>query len=785
MSDPFSNLIDFSSLSKLLSKHHSQLSRQESLHEELQSFKSESSSKQQIQEKSIQDLQQQSKSFTSGLLKISKIEEKLASWSDRFRSLEESQFDLKTKLKLLEDHYEKQLEQQRLNQVKQLANIELNFIKTIEDRYSRLALELSINCGKIVEEVESVKERLCECENKEIRDRKEEDGTNGTRVYQKSRSLVDLVARVEGIEQVLAGFEEGTMAKGEIRSPRDSSYVREVFDRKQAEMLELVRKEIDAKLESLEIHPIHSAKSSDQLEDTEPAPTSSSSSLQPIVRKAKRVTTHTITSDLVGIEKKILSLDEKLIEIQKRHSMIQPAIIDSSHLKPFSKSSPEPPKSSFLPPISLPPSKSIHEVNSSSEEDQPLSIKLEELSKDFEKFKKNLPLIMYKSELEDILSQFSKRIKDTRKPNPEFEDFNPKIQEHEQRLNSLWKSYNGVVEKVNLVESKVLKLNESFNMMSEVVKAESEFRIDAAEKKFDLVTEEIKGSFEKGLKSMKDFPAMQNEQYFRSMILTLRNEVAGLKEELDLKKNRLSTPIPIDSQIELEEIQEPLQLGMLQSILKQHETAIRLLANKTFPTRTEERSSSIETFDYLSHLEDLKKEMKEILSKQEDRKSLSSKDLEIIQNILNSLETKIGKEELSQMAEKNDLHKIYRMLKRRIDELAQAVMKKNEQSVKDEAFFLKRKNNMECASCGQMVVDKVEGKLVYESWNKFPNKSANNATGFSRILNSLVQSPTGGHMLPREGRSASTLEMASPNQMSVKSKTRKVSTRMSSTKPKN
>ena len=784
MSDPFSNLIDFSSLSKLLSKHQSQLSRQESLHEELQSFKSESSSKQQIQEKSIQDLQQQSKSFTSGLLKISKIEEKLASWSDRFRSLEESQFDLKAKLKLLEDHYEKQLEQQRLSQVKQLAAAELNFIKTIEDMSSRQALELSINCGKIMEKVESVKERLYECESREIRDRKE-DGASGSRVYQKSRSLVDLVARVESIEHILAEFDGEKTSKGELRSPRDSLLVKEVADRKQAEILELVRQEIENKLESLDLHPLPSPKSSDHLDDPEPAPAASPSTLQPTVRKAKRVTTHTMTSDLVGIEKKILSLDEKLMEMQKRHSMIQPAISDSSYLKPGPKPIPEPPKSSLIPPITLIPSKSPNESNSSSEEDQPLSARLADLSKDFEKFKKNLPLIMYKSELEDILSQFSKRIKDTRKPNPEFEDFNPKIQEHEQRLNSLWKSYNGVVDKVSSVESKVLKLSESFNMMSEVVKAESESRMDAAEKRFNSVAEEVKLAFEKGLKSMKDFPAMQNEQYFRSMILTLRNEVAGLREEADNKRNRLSTPIPIDSPIELEEIQEPLQLGMLQSILKQHETAIRLLANKTFPTRTEERTASTETFDYLTHLEDLKKEMKEILSKQEDRKTLSSKDLEIIQSILSSLETKIGKEELGQMAEKNDLHKIYRMLKRRIDELAQAVMRKNEQSVKDEACFLKRKHNMECASCGQMVAEKVEGKLVYESWNKFPSKSANNATGFSRILNSLVQSPSGGHMLPREGRSASTLEMASPNQMSVKSKTRKVSTRMGSTKPKN
>jgi hypothetical protein len=267
------------------------------------------------------------------------------------------------------------------------------------------------------------------------------------------------------------------------------------------------------------------------------------------------------------------------------------------------------------------------------------------------------------------------------------------------------------------------------------------------------------------------------------MILSLRNEIQALKDESESRKSKHCSPIPLDAQIELEEIQEPLQLGMVHSILKQHETAIRLLANKTFP-RPEDQKTASDSVDYLSHLEDLKKEMKEILSKQDEKQNLSNKDLEIIENILNSLESKIGKEELSQMAEKNELHKIYRMLKRRIDELALAVQRKNEAANKDEACFLKRKVNCECASCGQLVPERVEGRLVYESWNKFPVKTPNNATGFSRILNSLVLSPSGGLVLPREGRSASTLEMISPTQVTVKSKTRKVSTRTAAVKPK-
>ena len=100
------------------------------------------------------------------------------------------------------------------------------------------------------------------------------------------------------------------------------------------------------------------------------------------------------------------------------------------------------------------------------------------------------------------------------------------------------------------------------------------------------------------------------------------------------------------------------------------------------------------------------------------------------------------------MAEKNELQKIYRMLKKRIDELAFNI-KKKEISPKEEAFFLRKKFGTECASCGQVLQEKLENKLIHENWNKFPVKNSTYCIGFSRILNSLVQSPTGGLMLPK------------------------------------
>ena len=307
-----------------------------------------------------------------------------------------------------------------------------------------------------------------------------------------------------------------------------------------------------------------------------------------------------------------------------------------------------------------------------------------------------------------------------------------------------------------------------------------EFKISTLQHELTDKFQEVKDLF-KIFENIPELAPLQNEQYFRSMLLGLRNEISALKDDYEsLKKNNNSAPMQIDNPINFEDFQEPLQLSMIQSILKQHDTAIRIIAGRSaVPSKPEDYSGKIdETAFYLHHLEDLKKEMKEILSKQEETKKLSTKDLEIIQNILNSVESKIGKEELSQMAEKNELHKIYRMLKRRIDELAEEFKQKKELK-KEEAFFLKRKFSTDCASCGQILPDRQEFRISHEYWNKFPLKTPTYAVGFSRILNSLVPSPSGGLTLSTRNEAKTTVEgKISPKLITSKKQSRKILSRI-------
>lgn len=743
MTESFQHLIDFSELIKTLTKFQNIFNKHENLHKDHQRAEDKSYEKFKKIDQEIFDLQSMSKSFVTGLVTLSKIEEKLSSWSERFRSLEESNFEIKSKIKTLEDHYTKQIEEHRLMHLKEHVEIEKSLKNFIEDKFSKVSGDLTVNFHKVTEDIEKINERVFEVEDK-LRDSLLSNveivkGSENIDGFRKSNSLSDIQNRIAALENNVFTPEK-----------TKNEQLEKKLEDKTSNKFEELKKQLDEKLENT----ISGLKEPKQFKE----------------RKKDRVET-VFDSELKSLEKKISLLDEKLVDIQKRNSVSELGTHRKSVIEGLM---PERLKEA----IKIKEIKEINQESNSESEDSIYS--LEKLSESLEKIHKTLPLLMYKSELEDILLQFSKKIKDSNKNFQEFEDFNPKIQEHDQRLNGLWKTMNLSQEKLSTIELQLEKSLVNFDSLTELLKYEMRTEMKAVEDLYSNKFAEMKSNVEKSLKSFNEVPVMQNEQYFRSMMLALRNDISFLRDDFDnYKRNKTSPAMPLESQIELEEIQEPLQIGMLQSILKQHDTAIRLLANKTFPQQTEEKSLT-ETVNYLSHLEELRKEMKEILSKSNESKNLSNKDIEIIQNILVSLESKIGKEELGQMAEKNELHKIYRMLKRRIDELAEAINKK-EDMPREAAYFMKRKLNSECASCGQIVPEKSEGKLVYESWNKFPIKSPSYATGFSRILNSLVQSPSGALVLPKdkELRPMSMMEGPVSKPVTVRNKKRQVSTRIS------
>ena len=137
-----------------------------------------------------------------------------------------------------------------------------------------------------------------------------------------------------------------------------------------------------------------------------------------------------------------------------------------------------------------------------------------------------------------------------------------------------------------------------------------------------------------------------------------------------------------------------------------------------------------------------------MLSNREENQRLSKNDVELIQNIAESIDTKIGKEELSQMADKTELKKIYRMLKKRIDTVAEVVNKDKEIRTRDQPFFSKRGQTLQCASCGRITSEKLEKKFTNQEGTSRFKMSSPSFVGISKILSSLIPNSQGRLILP-------------------------------------
>ena len=758
------SLIEFSELTRTLHLINSQLKSQDLINKSItkqQEILEIAVGKMQIDINEVQGL---SKSFSAGLTSIANIEEKLVSWSERFKVLEENSYFIKTKVNALEDHLESQISNLKTIHSKENIQIQARLTENIDTKVRNTNEELQRKIGKVSNDLIATQKELSnhfeevlmkfrnqeaelQVKNYPIAENIEKKVTvDHTKILTQNSSTASLQLRITALEIQFSEFAQVLGHHSRSHSSENTS---------PKEPLEKIEEKSEPNSSISQKAPQVPIEKS--LIDTDKK--------SEIHKPIKRIESLGPDFEILGILKKIGALDEDVKEMKKRHSMIQSATPRLSLLVPSRQDYNHSPYSS-----------------DSSKDASPELPKIDERHHIIEKIQKTLPLLVYKSELEDILHQFSKKIKDSRKNFVEATDFGPKIFEQEQRLNGLWMSQSKNSDRIQSLHDRLVEIEKSLSYYQEVAMSVITSKATSLESKIALIQEQREPSPVQALHSKQPEPfPLQNEQYFRSMLLSLRSEIGSLRADFaEIKNLQINTPIPMDTPLDFVDMQEPLELHRLQGILKQHDNAIRILASKAFPGKDEEKQGKVvEATVYLSKLEEYKKEMKEILSKQEESKKLSAKDLELIENILASMDSKIDREELGQMAEKDELHKIYRMLKRRIDELAEALRKKNESPQREDALFLKKKFSTDCASCGQLLPEKQAGRISYEYWNKFPGKSPVYGPGFSRILSSLVPSPSGGLMImpKNEAKVAGDEGNNSKSKTSVKFKTRVVSTR--------
>lgn len=237
--------------------------------------------------------------------------------------------------------------------------------------------------------------------------------------------------------------------------------------------------------------------------------------------------------------------------------------------------------------------------------------------------------------------------------------------------------------------------------------------------------------FEKKISEVKESqpklePIIEKEQeseiMLRSIVYNLRNEILKIKTIIDNieQKRQIEDSIFGDSS-ESTSVDPlgPREDTSLKGILRLHDNAIRNLALKILPNTQVQTQQNADIGNALQYLEDLKAEMKEVLTKQESAKSFTSKDFELINEIYQNLENKSNKSELVQKVDRNELRRIYQMLKKRIDELSENLKKTELNTVnsylQEEPFFTKKKLDMGCASCGHALSAAIDSNLTQTS----------------------------------------------------------------------
>lgn len=394
-----------------------------------------------------------------------------------------------------------------------------------------------------------------------------------------------------------------------------------------------------------------------------------------------------------------------------------------------------------------------------------LEDKLENLKNQIDKIFTSQNNYATKIDLQHIIKQI-KRPSSSHKPTVKyFEEQTIKLQEFESRLNSLWRSNKELVDLFDGVQFKQNNLSD----IPYTTREENDEKIGKVENKLNEIQEAFKDKLihiKSDLdKIYQDINPSEIEAYFRSNVLSLRGEINRIKASVQILEDKTAITNGFfdkanEQNIDMDESSE----NQIKTLLKQHETAIRAIASKiSLSTNlTDHEPRKAEQASYLIHLEDLRIEMKEMITKLETSKSLSAKDIELLHEINITLNTKISRDEFETKVDKPELRKTYVLLKKKIDEISSYLKKAeaNPTMTREDAFFLKKRLDVECAACGQGIPESSDlAGMQYQPWNKLPTRY--HVPGFSRLLNSLVVSSSGEFTLPPR-KEVNTVDIISP-----------------------
>ena len=764
-------LVDYSELSKAVNWMLAHINKQEAI------INSQNKA-QKLVENSIEDINSQlsemkilNSRFSLGLTKIYKIDDMLSSWSERFKAIEESIFSTQNKIKLVEDRTEAQVEHLKTVQHEEAEYLKEYIPVEIEKKIKVSNSTVQTQIKVINEEIDNLRSEIIEQSNSElisvageIKD-KESEKEKGNEDISKSLSkantmlgisskIVNLEAKINICMQLCNSGNHNSDFNSENVWARNEHYEGKE-EEKIEEKIEEVKdfNELKRMIDATFMKAIKDMKKYKRFFDNfEVVAEDSGFRTDGTAHPEEEIKIDELASKIEKL--KNMNLSSKFKELEKVQSglmgQIQELILRNSEIERELKSiyslHDNEKRELYNEPSNYNSQLKVVQTIEQSLNDHQLAIN--RIENDMAKIQKLNPHFLVRSEIDEMLKPMMKQIRDSRKHFKEPEDFNPRILEQEQRINTIWRSNTNLLEIIQAIEAKATGLEKLLFQLQESKAINVDFKIASIENELSDKIRAVRDSMNI-VENIPHSAPMQNEKYFQGMMLEMRSDINSLKEENQKLKEQISdNPNIIGNTYNIEAIQEPIQIGLLQSILKQHDSAIRTLVNKSISRPSDDRPEKVENDAQLIHLEELKKELKEMLSNREENQRLSKNDVELIQNIAESIDTKIGKEELSQMADKTELKKIYRMLKKRIDTVAEVVNKDKEIRTRDQPFFSKRGQTLQCASCGRITSEKLEKKFTNQEGTSRFKMSSPSFVGISKILSSLIPNSQGRLILP-------------------------------------
>lgn len=400
--------------------------------------------------------------------------------------------------------------------------------------------------------------------------------------------------------------------------------------------------------------------------------------------------------------------------------------------------------------------------------------KLEELYDTINKVLKALPLMVSIADFEEMGALIKKMERQRRHEAAQSTEAEhaAKLEEIEQRLNKLWKQN---YELGNLIQ----QVTAQTERHSHEILANTEAKISDVGVQLQTTQKELKKQLESALGNAHQTPtdfrskeAPTTDHSFKAQISSLKRSQLETDERLErLEATLTGSPVLLNEAEEhLGEMRSSLSnmttFQKFQAVLNQHDKSIRLLASRLpLGTSAEEttRSNRPDAAEVVGHLEDLRVEMQQLQAKYDANKSLSAKEMEKLNEIYSLLSNKSDRQELGRKVDKTELKRLERLLRKQIDKVNDAVKKAEDVTAHAgvDALFTKRRLDVDCAACGQELPTHHDTPH-YTQKERFPARSII-GSGFSRLLSSLIPGENGGLTLPRHSSQGALSEFRSPN----------------------